>query len=118
MKGQAHKHVLQGVHRRLEIRSLAGNQLSSGRGQAGTDSSRWTEGATPREGGRRCQIVLIGRQLTARRQTLEVSATEALGACVGAACNSMPKAAAPSAQPLPCHHPGALLDVEEAWMDD
>ena len=45
-------------------------------------------------------------------------ATELLGACVGDTCHRMPPAGGtPSANPLPCHNPGELLDVEEAWMD-
>ena len=44
-------------------------------------------------------------------------ATEVLGACVGGACNRMPPAGTPSANPLPCHDPGELLHVDEAWMD-
>ena len=51
---------------------------------------------------------IIGRYL---------SATEALGACVGAACHAMPAAAPPSANPLPCHNPGEILDLDEVWMD-
>lgn len=45
------------------------------------------------------------------------SATEKLGTCVGAACHAMPEAVPASANPLQCHDPGALLEVEEAYMD-
>ena len=67
VEGDAHKYVLQGVHRLLEVR------------RSDRPDARWAEGARPREGGRRCQIVLIGRGLAARRRALEASAAEALG---------------------------------------
>lgn len=65
VKGDPHKHVLQGVHRLLEVQSRP--------------DSLWTEGVPPNQGGRRCQIVLIGRNLAARRESLEISATKSLG---------------------------------------
>mmetsp|Transcript_35537 Transcript_35537/g.58889 ORF Transcript_35537/g.58889 Transcript_35537/m.58889 type:complete len:434 (+) Transcript_35537:2-1303(+) len=46
-----------------------------------------------------------------------LSATEMLGACVGKSCHTMPAAVPASANPLPCHDPGELLAVAEAWMD-
>jgi len=63
--GEPNKHVLQGVHKLLEVRPR--------------EDSTWVEGAPPAEGGRRCQIVLIGKDLSARRAALEASATEAFG---------------------------------------
>ena len=63
--GEPNKHVLQGVHKLVEVHPR-------------TDST-WEEGAPPGKGGRRCQIVLIGRDLAPRRAALEASASEAFG---------------------------------------
>lgn len=65
VKGSRHKHVLQGVHRLLDVHSRP--------------DSLWVDDAPPNVGGRRCQIVLIGRELAKRRKELELSATEAFG---------------------------------------
>lgn len=63
--GEPNKHVLQGVHQLLEIHPR-------------TDST-WDENASPSQGGRRCQIVLIGKDLAPRRAALEASASETFG---------------------------------------
>jgi G3E family GTPase len=63
--GEPNKYVLQGVHQLVEVHSRI--------------DSKWVEGAPASKGGRRCQIVLIGKDLGARRAALETSASEAFG---------------------------------------
>ena len=65
VRGCENKYVLQGVHKLLSVHSR--------------EDSRWVEHAPANKGGRRCQIVLIGRNMSGRRAALEASATAAFG---------------------------------------
>ena len=70
VKGDAHKHVLQGVHKQLEVQR---------RPDSVWPEASETDASGGRAGARRCQVVLIGKGLATRRANLEASAHAALG---------------------------------------